>query len=95
MSNSNCCFLTCIQIFQEVGHVVWYSHLFKNFPQFAVIHTVKGFGIVNKTELDVLGALYTLTLYSSFSLVSAGAPLEPKPANSQEAREPTDTVPTG
>jgi len=33
--------------------VVWYSHLFKNFPQFVVIHTVKGFGIVNKTETDV------------------------------------------
>ena len=33
--------------------MVWYSHLLKNFPQFVVIHTVKGFGIVNKTELDV------------------------------------------
>ena len=33
--------------------MVWYSHLFQNFPQFIVIHTVKGFGIVNKTELDV------------------------------------------
>ena len=40
MSGSNCCFLTCIQIFQETGQVVWYSHLFKNFPQFVVIHTV-------------------------------------------------------
>ena len=47
MSNSNCCFLTCIQISQEAGQVVWYSHLSKNFPQL-VIHTVKGFGIVNK-----------------------------------------------
>ena len=53
MSSSNCCFLTCIQISQEAGQVVWYSHLFKNFPQFVVIHTVKGFGIVNKTEVDV------------------------------------------
>ena len=52
MSSSNCCFLTCIQISQETGQVVWYSHLFQNFPQFIVIHTVKGFGIVNKTELD-------------------------------------------
>ena len=43
MSSSNCCFLTCIQISQEAGQVVWYSHLFKNFPQFVVIHTVKGF----------------------------------------------------
>ena len=48
MSSSNCCFLTCIQISQEAGQVVWYSHLFQNFPEFIVIHTVKGFGIVNK-----------------------------------------------
>ena len=53
MSSSNCCFLTCIQISQEAGKVVWYSHLFQNFPQFIVIHTVKGFGIVNKSEVDV------------------------------------------
>ena len=53
MSSSNCCFLTCIQISQESGQVVWYSHLFQNFPQFIVIHTVKGFGIVNKAEVDV------------------------------------------
>ena len=52
MSSSNCCFLTCIHISQEAGQVVWYSHLFKNFPQFLVIHTVKGFGI-NKAEVDV------------------------------------------
>ena len=53
MSSSNCCFLTCIQISQEAGQIVWYSHLFQNFPQFVVIHTVKGFGIVNKSEVDV------------------------------------------
>ena len=53
MSSSNCCFLTCIQISQEEGQVVWYSHLFKNFPQFIVIHTVKGFGILNKAEIGV------------------------------------------
>ena len=53
MSSSNCCFLTCIQISQEAGEVVWYSHLLKNFPQFVVIHTVKGFRIVNKAEVDV------------------------------------------
>ena len=52
MSSSNCCFLTCIQISEEAGQVVWYSHLLKNFPQFIVIHTVKGFGIVNKAEVD-------------------------------------------
>src|SRR5574337_563110 len=53
MSRSNCCFLTCVQISQGAGQVVWYSHLLKNFPQFIVIHTVKSFGIVNKTEIDV------------------------------------------
>ena len=53
MSSSNYCFLTCIQISQEVSQVVWYSHLFKNFPQFVVIHTVKGFGVVNKAEVYV------------------------------------------
>ena len=50
MSDSNCCFLTCVQVSQEAGQVIWYSHLLKNFPQFIVIHTVKGFGIVNKAE---------------------------------------------
>src|SRR5574337_1237381 len=52
MSSSNCCFLTCMQISQEADQVVWYSHLFQNFPHFIVIHTVKGFGIVNKAEID-------------------------------------------
>ena len=52
MSSSNYCFLTCIQVSQEAGQVVWYSHLFQNFPQFIVIHIVKGFGIVNKAEID-------------------------------------------
>ena len=54
MSSPNCCFLICIQISQEAGKVVWYSHLFKNFPQFVVIHTVKGFGIVNEAEVGFL-----------------------------------------
>ena len=53
MSSSNCCFLTCIQVSQEAGKVVWYSHLLKNFPQFVVIYTVKGFGVVNKAEVNV------------------------------------------
>ena len=43
-----------MQISQEAGQGVWYSHLFKNFPQFVVIHRVKGFGIANKAEIDVL-----------------------------------------
>ena len=53
MSGTNCCFLTCIQISQEASKVVWYSHPLKNFPQFVVIHTVQGFGVVNKEEVDV------------------------------------------
>ena len=51
--DSNCCFLTCIQISQETGKVVWFFHLFKNFPQFVVIHTIKGFSTVNAAEVDV------------------------------------------
>ena len=51
MSSFNCCFLTCIQISQEAGgQVVWYAHHFQNFPQFTVIHTVEGFGIVKKQK---------------------------------------------
>ena len=45
-------FLTHRQISQEAGQVVWYSHLFQNFPQFVVIHIAKGFGIVNKAEIE-------------------------------------------
>ena len=47
------CFLVCIQVSQETGKVVWFSHLLENFLQFVVIHTVKGFGKVNKAEGDV------------------------------------------
>ena len=53
MSSSNCWYVTCIQISQEADKVVWYSHLFKNFLQFVVIHRVKGFGIVNTGEVDI------------------------------------------
>ena len=49
MTGSNCRFLNCIQVSQEAGQVVWYSHLLKNFPQFVVIHTVK----VKEAEVDV------------------------------------------
>jgi len=52
MSSSICCFLACIQVSQEVGKLVWYSCLFKNFS--VVIHTVKGFSIVNEVEVDFL-----------------------------------------
>ena len=53
MSSSNCCFLTCIQIYQEASQVVWYFLLFKIFLEFVVIHRVKSFGIVNDAEVDV------------------------------------------
>ena len=45
--------MTCIQISEEAGQLVWYSHLLKNFPLFLAIHTVKGFGIVNNADIDV------------------------------------------
>ena len=53
MSCSNCCFLTCIQVSQETGKVVWYSHLLNNFPQFVVIHTVKTLSLVKEAEVDI------------------------------------------
>ena len=53
MYGSKCCFLTFIWIYQEAGKVVWYSHLLGIFQEFVVIHTVKGFGVVNKAEVDV------------------------------------------
>ena len=53
MSGSNCCFLICIQVSQETDEVVWYSHLFKNFSQFVVIHTVNIFCIVSEAKVDV------------------------------------------
>ena len=53
MSSSNCCFLTSIQISQEAIQVSWYSHLLKDFPQFVVIHIVKGFNMISEAEVDV------------------------------------------
>ena len=50
-SGSNCCFLTCIKVSQEVDKVVWYFHLFKNFSQYVVIHTVKGFSVVDEVNV--------------------------------------------
>ena len=63
ISSSNFCFLTCIQISQEADQVVWYSDLFKNFPQFVVIHTVKGFSIINEADafLELSCFFYDLT----------------------------------
>ena len=60
MSGSNYCFLTCIQVLQEAGKVVWYSHLLKNFPWFVVIHTVKGLRVVNEAELDVFSYAFSM-----------------------------------
>ena len=69
MSGSNCCFLTCIQVSQEAGKVVWYLHLFNNVPQFVVIHTVKGFSVVNKAEIDVL---LEFSCFLDYNLTDAG-----------------------
>ena len=52
MADSNRCFLSCIQISQDTGKVVWYSHLLKNFPQFVVIHTGKVFSVVNNGFIE-------------------------------------------
>ena len=54
--------MACIQVSQKTSKVVWYSHLFKNFPQFVVIHTVKGFSIVNEAEVDVFSGIPLLFL---------------------------------
>ena len=62
LSSSNCCFLTCTQVSQEAGLVAWYSHLFQNFSQFIAIHIVKGFGIVNKAEIDVFWNCLTILM---------------------------------
>ena len=62
ISGSNCCFLTCIQVSEEIGEVFWYSYLSKNFPQFVVIHTVKGFNMVNEAEVDVFSGILLLFL---------------------------------
>ena len=78
ISSSNCYFWTCIRVLQEAGQVVWYSHLFQNFPEFVVIHTVKGFGVVNEAEVGVLlefscffyDPVYVVNLISSSSAFS-------------------------
>ena len=63
LSSSKCCFLTCTQVSQEAGQMVYYCHLFQNFPQFVVIHTVRGFGTVNKAEIDVFLLLFLCFFY--------------------------------
>ena len=64
MSSSNCCFLTCIQVSQEAGKVVWYSHLLGIF-QFVVMYTVKGFSIVNEAEVDVFQKFLRFFVWSN------------------------------
>ena len=63
------CFLTCIQVSQETSKVVWCSHLFKNFPQFVVIHTVKGFSVVSEAEVDIFPEFPSF-LYDPINLVN-------------------------
>ena len=75
MSSSNCCFLTCIQVSQEADHVVWYYHLFQNFPQFIVIQTVKGFGIVKKAEIDVFLKLFCFSMIQRLLAIWSLVPL--------------------
>ena len=80
ISSSNSCILTCIQISQEAIQVVWYSYLLKNFPEFVVIHTIKGFDIVNKAEVVSLELSYffdhpadvgsLISVFSAFSKTS-------------------------
>ena len=65
MSSSSCCFLTGIQVSQKAGKVVWYSRLFKNFPQFVVIYTVKSFSIVNEAEVDFFLEFLCFFLWSN------------------------------
>ena len=80
MTDSNCCFSAWIQISQEAGKVVWYSHPFKNFPQFVVIHTVKGFSVVNEAEIYVF-LEFPCFLYDSgnFDSLISGSSVFSKP----------------
>ena len=71
MFSSNYCSLTCIQISQEEGKVIWYSHLFKNFLQFVVIHMVKGFNLVNEADVFLEFFFYDPTDVSN--LISASS----------------------
>ena len=81
MSHANYCFLTCTQVSQEIGKVVWYSQLVENFPQFIVIHTVEVFSVVNEAEVDVfLEAICCLHDPESVSNVVSGSSASSKPS---------------
>ena len=75
MSSSNCWFLTYIQISQEAGRVVWYSHLFQNFLQFAVIHTGKGFAVVNNADVFLRLSCFFDVSTDVSNLISGSSPL--------------------
>ena len=51
-----------MHVSQEAGKVLWYSYLFKNFPQFVVIHTVESFSVLNEAEVDVFSGIPLLFL---------------------------------
>ena len=75
MSSFNCCFLTCKQVSQKAGQVVWCSHFFQNFPQFIVMHAVKGFGIVNKVEIDIFLELSCFLMIQQMLAIWSVVPL--------------------
>ena len=83
MSGSNSCFLTHIQVSQETGKVVWYSHLFKSFPQFVVIHAgfSVGFSVVIEAEADIFMELPCF-LYDPANVgdLISGSPASSKPS---------------
>ena len=80
MSGSNCCFLTCIQVSQEAGKVVWDFHLLKNFLQFFfffLMHTIKGFSIVNEAKVDFFS--WNSLAFSIIQMMLAISSLDPLP----------------
>ena len=111
MSSSNCCFLTCIQISQEAGQVVWYSHLFQNFPQFIVIHSTELPQILIDHSSYPLGSfkrawilipeIMTQLLSLGISgagklfLISLGPPLGPLSSDNEELSPPWSLVVIG
>ena len=82
------CLLRNLYAGQEAGQVVWYSHLLKNFPEFIVVHTVKGFGIVNKAEIDFFFFLELSCFFDDpadvGNLISGSSPFL-KPAQTSES----------
>ena len=70
-----CCFLTFIHVSQEAGKIAWYSHLFKNFPQFSVIHIVKGFSVINEAEVDYFGVPLVYSIIQQMLAILSLAPL--------------------